>query len=625
MNSTESRRFRFSYGLYGLAAMGLLLGAIVVWRAFQRPVIRQVDRRDNDASTDSQIVAKPKPMLPRSDFAGSAACTECHRDIAQAYQSHSMASSLWEAASAPEIEDLSKGNSFSPDDRHWYSVEKTAEGVFHHERLIDPEGETLYDQSVQVDFVIGSGHQGRSYLIQRGGMLFMSPITWYSHAAKWDLSPQYKLPTHRRFGRRINDGCVNCHAGRVNEIRGTSERYGTPPFYELAIGCERCHGPGAEHIQFRRGGPGQPGDDPIVNPAKLDPACREDICAQCHLQGEGTYARHGYEIGDFRPGQRLEETCVIFVEGTRMTSQGTTKAVSQVEQMRASRCFQKSEGKFGCCSCHDPHSKPREAELVAVYRKKCLACHEHQACRLPEAERMTLQSDDSCIACHMPKLGASDVPHTSQTDHRVLKRPTQDLPANSTGLPDIYDNAETRLPRAAVDYARGLWLAENAEKKTDRTLAARAIPLLTGALKEFPDDTRILNGLGTASAVSGRFEDSLNYWKKSLAIDPDGEQTLEMLMITLHNNGRQGEAKTYLERLLKLNPYKATLWGRYAGLLSRDGEWNGAIEAAKKSMELDPSVLQTYQFLADAYRRTGDAEKSRYYSDKFEKIQKLRR
>ena len=576
-----------------------------------------------EAGHSSQPFSKPvsKPGV----YLGSAVCGECHAQIAETYRSHSMANSLWETMAAPKIEEASKKNSFSPDGRHWYTIETTPEGVFHHERLIDRDGETLYDQAVRVDYTMGSGHQGRSYLIDRGTAMYLSPITWYSHAGRWDLSPQYQLPVHRRFGRRIVDGCLNCHAGRVNDIRGASDQYGSPPFYELSIGCERCHGPGDEHVKLHRQGPRGAALDPIINPVKLDAARREDICSQCHLQGEGTYPRSGHEIGDFRPGERLEETRVIFVAGTRTTSAGTTRAVSQVEQMRSSRCYQESQGRFGCISCHDPHSRPQKTDMDHFYREKCLACHTDHGCGLPEAQRRVTQGEDSCIACHMPRLGASDVPHTSQTDHRVLRQQDANPIINRpSGPPEIYDGGESRLPPKVIDYARGLWLAEQAEKRNDREMAGRARLLLGQVRKDFPEDVVILNALGTSTAMSGRIDEAVLILRQSLDLDPAGEHSLETMANLLLQSGLRTEARPYLKRALESNPWKASLWGRYAGVLVQEGEWELGIEAAQKSRELDPSVLQTYDFLSNAYRHRGDSAKSQHYRDLSRKIQQSR-
>jgi hypothetical protein len=600
--------------------------AVVIWRSFFTPPIDEEDVHKTVIATSTKRGDAARPAAPRNDFVGSPVCAECHSGIAAAYDGHPMAHSFGEVSSFPVIEDYTDHHSFAPDGHYLYSIEKTTAGVFHHERRSDDSGQTLYDQSVQVDYVMGSGEQGRSYLIDRGGLLFLSPITWYSHAARWDLSPQYKLPNHRRFERRIVDDCLNCHTGRVNPVQGAENRLGSPPFFELAIGCERCHGAGGEHSRLHRLGTVARAIDPIVNPARLDPGCREDICAQCHLQGEGRYPRSGCEVGDFRPGQRLEETCIIFVAGMRTAPEGTARAVSQVEQMRASQCFQASNGAFGCISCHDPHSRPQPSDRAAFYRQKCAKCHADRGCRLPEADRLARQPEDSCIACHMPKLGTSDVPHTSQTDHRVLRQPALDATSTGpSGPPGFYDNAEQRLPRLAIDYARALWLAEHAEKMSNREMAMRASLLLALVEKQWPTDMRILDAQGTASAGQGRFDDAFGYWKKSLSIDPDREQTLETVAILLLNQGRNREARPYLERILQLNPWKANLWGRYARMLGQAREWKPAIVAARRAEELDPSISQIYQFLADAYLQVGDQQQSRHWREKFELIRNSRK
>src|SRR6202011_4679789 len=48
-------------------------------------------------------------------------------------------------------------------------------------------------------------------------------------------------------------------------------------------------------------------------------------------------------------------------------------------------------------------------------------CHEKRGCSVPSAERLRRTPQDSCIDCHMPRYGSSDIPHTASTDHRILR------------------------------------------------------------------------------------------------------------------------------------------------------------------------------------------------------------
>jgi hypothetical protein len=93
--------------------------------------------------------------------------------------------------------------------------------------------------------------------------------------------------------------------------------------------------------------------------------------------------------------------------------------------MYLSRCFEKSKGpnKLGCISCHDPHRRPQPQQRISYFRKRCLACHQEHGCALAEPERRRRSPEDSCIACHMHRYDASDIPHVANTDHRILRLP----------------------------------------------------------------------------------------------------------------------------------------------------------------------------------------------------------
>lgn len=562
------------------------------------------------------------PDIKHDGYLGSKACAECHEEISASYNSHPMANSLWQVSAAPALENFDE-TAFSPDGRHHYSVEKTADGFLHHERLTDDSGETLYDQSERVDYAVGSGAQGRSYLIDRSGLLFQSPISWYSEAHRWDLSPGYELPRHSRFDRRIQAECVNCHAGRINTKRGSDRRFGQSPFFELSIGCERCHGPGEEHVAYWRDLEHGDKTDPVVNPASLDASRRNDVCAQCHLKGKGRIPHKGYEVTDFRPGQRLEETCTILIEAWNPSAKHSAVPVSQVEQLRTSACFLGSGGKMGCITCHEVHpasGQPRS------YRAKCLDCHQDKGCSVPVAERIQLEPQDSCVHCHMPSKAGSQIPHTAHTNHQILRKPVS--PADESkpsvfSLPTAYDGAETRLPRLVIDRAQGLWLAEQAEYISDRALAARALQVLLRVNSRQPNDADVLDGLGTATAVSGRFDDSLEYWKQAITIEPYRDQTIRTAALVLHNSN-QPEAAQFLKTYLELQPWDAAMWGRYSHLLGQTGKWEEATAAAEKSRKLDPSIPRIYQWLSECYHRTGDADRSQHFKELFNRIRALK-
>jgi predicted CXXCH cytochrome family protein len=230
----------------------------------------------------------------------------------------------------------------------------------------------------EVKYALGSGTRGVSYLIEREGRLFQSPISWYRQKNRWDLSPGYERRNYH-FDRPIEPQCLSCHANRAEPVPLSINRYEEPIFRGHAIGCERCHGPGELHVRRPEVVAGR--DVTIVNPRHLEPALRAAVCEQCHLLGDHRIERPGRGAFDYRPG--LPSIAFFAVYG-RASARGN-KAVGHVEQMKASRCFRASRGRLGCTSCHDPHQVPSPAEKAAYFRQQCLACHEQDRCSLPES------------------------------------------------------------------------------------------------------------------------------------------------------------------------------------------------------------------------------------------------
>src|SRR5208282_3867928 len=93
-----------------------------------------------------------------------------------------------------------------------------------------------------------------------------------------------------------------------------------------------------------------------------------------------------------------------------------------------SKCFQASQDRLSCITCHVIHHPPTHENRVAYYREKCLSCHTDASCRLPVAERMQQQPPNDCVCCHMPRRMIAGIPHSDDTSHRIVLRAGQPLP-----------------------------------------------------------------------------------------------------------------------------------------------------------------------------------------------------
>ncbi len=545
-----------------------------------------------------------------------------------------MAQSFAPVSQATAVEDFTQATFAPPGPRH-YSIERVGGRVWHHEQmLVSPAPglpaaeptEVIYDQAVEVDYTVGSGTRGRSYLIERDGQFFASSINWYAGAGRWDLAPGYAPENHLRFERLVPEDCLFCHAGRTSPAQPAAARYADPPFREMAIGCERCHGPGRRHIEEQVAGANGP-ELSIVNPAKLDQARRDSVCNQCHLHGEARIPRHGKSVADFRAGSRLDEVLCVLVQPTPPHQEGALRAVSQVEQMQSSACSIESGRSLGCISCHDPHAVPSPAARHDFFRKKCLACHGERGCALPESERQASPANDSCIDCHMPRAAAGGIPHAAQTDHRILKRPIAGGPPVERELATLifFDGSDQFIPRWEQARARAIALLELGSRRNDRvTIAARAEQLLQQALKQAPEDVETLHHLGTACLRQSRQRDALRFWDRVLELEPDRIETLFTHAVLCAAIGETQKSASSFERLIILSPWQPEFHGHYAELLAATCDWKPAIVAAERAIEIDPTWITYRQLLAEAYGHVGREDDRRIQIEILKKMEAAR-
>ena len=560
----------------------------------------------------------PEPVA--SGFVGSAACRDCHTEIYEQYMQTGMGRSFGRIGEVPPLEQGAK-TTFEASGRQ-YRVETANGQTLHCEALVDDQPDPIYDQQVPVEYAMGSGHKGRSYLFEKGGALFMSPISWYSEGNRFDLSPGYKPELGDRFERRITSRCLSCHVGQVNGVPGRLDTVGSPAFHELSIGCERCHGPGEQHVAHRQGDQGSSRPDPIVNPKHLDPERREAVCNQCHLLGADEILRFQRSDFDFRPGMHLSDVWSLFLESSTTHDDGTPRAVSQVEQMRNSRCFRVSNGKLGCVSCHDPHASVPTAERDSFYRNRCLECHSRQGCSLPETERAT--KNDSCIACHMPRVGDNDIPHVSQTNHAIPR--SADVELTPIGRPrrqsELFLDGPL-LPKPDTQRARGIAAAKQSELKQDEELAGKALKLLEPVVAANPLDTAATAALARCYQQIGRFADAGPIWRDVVAGDPNNEEALLTMAQILQRTGQWSESREFLDAFLRLNEWPAHAHGMKAQLCERLGELDTALQEAELAFQRDPTRKTAYTWLEQSCLkagRTDDAERYRKLRERLEKV-----
>jgi Cytochrome c554 and c-prime/Tetratricopeptide repeat len=439
-------------------------------------------------------------LLAAATFVGSAACAPCHPRIAADYAGTPM------ARSSGHVERID-------------SAQFTAAG----QRYRVMNNRLYFDQGdAPFDYFIGSNTEGRSYLFSREGHLFELPVTWYQQSRKWDASPGYEYETEVRLNRPIDPTCLGCHASRIQPIYGTQNRYADPPFLEGGVSCERCHGPGSEHIR-------NPAVVHMVNPAKLEREERDSVCAQCHLIGEARIDRPGRRFAEYRPGAKLSDYVTYLVWKDRDPAM---KVTSHVEKLASSRCRRESDGAMWCGTCHGVHANTNRTQ------RACVLCHAN-------AHHM----EQSCASCHMQRSSTADVAHGVATDHSIRGAPR----------PAVAERVLVAFEGTADDRALGLAYAELGDPRAREHLL-RAQPADTAVLLRFgryeevlrqdPANPVALVNLGVSYAQVGRTDEAARLWERALQTNP----AIEGAALNLARIRKGPEGRAILQRYLAFNP-----------------------------------------------------------------------
>ena len=313
-------------------------------------------------------------------YAGSQSCKKCHAEIYEHWRKTPMANVVRDPREHPDaiIPDLATNTvaKFTKDDV------ALVYGSLWKQRYFTKIGDDYFPEPAQWDV---THRVWRPYFVAKG-------TDW------WE--PFYPADNMQRPTGATCDGChsvdYDIHTKRVAEWN---------------VGCEKCHGPGSEHVEH-------PSRENILSPARMDYVQASDTCIQCHSQGrpvtspiEGKYYDWpvGYRVGlNLRDFWQLEDhtlgqtTFTHFAEGTahKNRMQGND-FVQSVMYRRGVTCF----------SCHDVHGTDNYAQLRKPADMLCLDCHGPLSLNGPRTATLEEHTHhkkgspgSSCIACHMPKI-----------------------------------------------------------------------------------------------------------------------------------------------------------------------------------------------------------------------------
>ena len=525
------------------------------------------------ASWQIQGMAKVRPAgslhkatgTVQDGFVGSQSCLPCHRNIYDKFAKTNMGRSMTRVTPGLLANLVTAGSLYEEKLDQHFEVFTQDGKLFQSQYAKDAGGNEPFRETHEVQWIIGSGVNGFAAVTTNGPYLFQGPLSFYSKIGTWGLSPGYEFGNYG-FNRPILAGCVACHTGQAMPEAGGNGRFQDPPFQELAIGCENCHGPGQQHVrEMMMTGKGrvvQTTRASIVNPARLPPALADNICMFCHQTGDVRVLKPNKDYRDFRPGEPLDDTLSIFLVPPKRESPPASDHVEHYYSMILSKCYRSSGRGLSCITCHDPHVQPSHAEAPAYFAAKCAACHTDKSCKLPLSVRRQQKPPNDCVGCHMPKRDVGVILHSSVTSHRILARTDEPLPEaafrqTTLVLPDLIHlsaipgQREAAPPRLTLLAAYGELMDKAPEYR------ARYLAILAELEHSEPENALAQASLGRKALFEGNASDAAVHLSRALKFGPSQATTYADLAEAQVKLGQNNEAIASLEKAVELDPFNA--------------------------------------------------------------------
>jgi tetratricopeptide (TPR) repeat protein len=587
-------------------------------------------------------------------FVDESSCALCHPRIAETYREKGMARAFRRPRPESDIEDFAAPAFVHAASGQSFQISRRGDRLVFQRWQTGPDGQPINVFETPVDWILGSGDHARTYLYRTPeGELYQLPLAWYSQERSWAMAPGFDRKDHDGVLRRVRRECVFCHTS-YPDVPAGADAYGAPQVFPAqlpeGIGCQRCHGPAAEHVWLALGGIGSNAEirASIFNSGRLPAPRRDEVCMGCHLQPSVALPglrRFGRGDFSFRPGEPLADYFVqVDVEEEGRTAADRFEINHHPYRLRQSRCWIESRGALSCLTCHDPHRRVPASAKAAHYRAACLTCH--QVKDLPAG--LHTETVD-CVSCHMSKRRTQDVVHVVMTDHLIRRWPggpellaplaetepvltgirLLDASAPQGPLGEVYRAAAVaRMTTAvaAVDHLeKMLAVAQPPEPEPWLDLAqgqlklrrfAEAERTLTALLARFPQggsspqptvQTRPYPNqewLALARAGQGKTDEAIEILAQISGTERiDAEYNLGRLLAF---RGRPQEAEEHLARAVAARPNLVAAWYNLGEVRAALGWTDNALGCWRHALEIDPTHTASYLALARTLLTRGD-------------------
>jgi hypothetical protein len=406
---------------------------------------------------------------PEAHYVGAATCARCHQAMHATWTGGRHSKMIQRAAAGSVRGDFAAGALVLNGQR--YRLRAEGGRYFITESYL-----TGREREHQVQYTLGSRRIQHYLTTVENGRMIVLPPSWDVQRREWFDNADIVKDTARsekelKLVQQWNKNCFGCHVSNQQNHYEPATRTYVTQWTDYGTGCERCHGPGSDHVERYRSPAGRPTteDRRIVRPTRLDPVRGSMVCAQCHslrdvvapaFTAGANYYDHFMPLLEFGP--RHEGDPAYWPDGR------PRRFANDAIGLWQSECFLR--GGATCTTCHlDPHQPDvdRDPRLVPANNALCIRCHQNIGDRTPEHTHHEARSaGSSCVECHMPK--------TVMSIKAAMRDHTMSLPAPENtvahGIPNACNGCHADRDATWAVAATKAWWPGNRRAK----LVARA-------------------------------------------------------------------------------------------------------------------------------------------------------
>lgn len=596
-----------------------------------------------------------------SRYLGSAACGNCHQQEYDSWRGSDHANAMARASGKTVLGDF---------DNAEFTYAGTTSRFFRRnsEFWVNTQGPDGAMTDYKVEYTFGH-YPLQQYLVAfPKGHYQVLGIAWDTRSRaeggqRWfhlypDQNITFKDPLHWTGPyQKWNSLCADCHVTGWDKNYDSDTGSYNSAWTESGVGCEACHGPGAEHVRRAAEGFGE-GRDKVIRSGEfaeqgnwrfaagasiahraepLKVSRQFQLCATCHSRRT--------PIDKFLPGDDFLDSYTPDLLSTNLYH---IDGQIREEVFVAGSFLQSAMHGAGvvCSNCHNVHSGKIRAGLSGT----CLQCHKADTYGTPDHHHHKVGSDGAqCANCHMPETTYMVV--DPRRDHS-LRIPDPRL-SEAVGTPNAcngcHDDKTPAWAADAIDTWRGgesataaaeqnrvfnrlARIRHNGERshRAQLQLAVdsgvpgiiratllsefiprhqREIPSLAAALAD-PDP---LVRMGAARAFSNIPAELRKTPLWPLLNDPVKSVRLEAFRVLSAVPAEQIDAserkafETARQEYLsaqKVMADTASAWLRIAEIAVNQRDAGAAESAYRKALALEPNLIPAYLNLADLYRAT---------------------